>query len=166
MNSYPSLGHEEAVAAGERVRSECARRGWTAVVAVADAHGEIVLLLRMDGAPSASTQIATNKAWTAARLRRPTSVFAKRLIKRNLRFEVFGDPRFVNEPGGLPVYRNGCWLGAVAVSGTSRVDTLALQTDADDEALALAGVALICDDYPPSIWNEFEGQSPDEGVAD
>jgi glc operon protein GlcG len=159
-----SLGADEAVAAIETIRLELARRRLTAVIAVADAHGELVALLRGDGAPYSSVGIATNKAWTAARLRRPTSVFAKRLASRQMSRDVFADRRFVNEPGGLPVYSKGAWLGAVAVSGTSTMDGLALQTDDDDESLASVAVLPLTDPYPPSIWNEFESAGPPGGA--
>ena len=48
-------------------RHELLRRGKAAVIAVADAHGELIALLRLDGTPLPSILIATNKAWTAAR---------------------------------------------------------------------------------------------------
>jgi glc operon protein GlcG len=43
-----------------------------AVIAVADSHGELIAFARMDGAPLSSIRIAANKAWTAARERKPT----------------------------------------------------------------------------------------------
>jgi uncharacterized protein GlcG (DUF336 family) len=39
---------------------------------VADSHGELLAFARMDGAPVSSIRIAMNKAWTAARERKPT----------------------------------------------------------------------------------------------
>ena len=35
----------------EAIRSELLRRGKAAVIAVADAHGELIALLRLDGTP-------------------------------------------------------------------------------------------------------------------
>ena len=64
------LGHREAAAAIEAVRAELARRRDTAVVAVGDAYGELVGLLRMDAAPVSAVQVAINKAYTSARMRR------------------------------------------------------------------------------------------------
>jgi len=43
-----------------------------AVIAVADSHGELMAFAPMDGAPVSSIRIAANKAWTAARERKPT----------------------------------------------------------------------------------------------
>ncbi len=62
MRQVDSLGHADAERAIEAVQSELLRRDKTAVVAVADAQGELVGLLRLDGAPLPSITIATNKA--------------------------------------------------------------------------------------------------------
>jgi glc operon protein GlcG len=72
MRAYGSLGHDLAAVATEAIRDELARRAKPAVIAVADVHGELISLVRLDGASPASVLIATNKAWTAARERQPT----------------------------------------------------------------------------------------------
>ena len=54
------LGHEDAMVAVAAVRAELTARCDTAVVAVGDAHGELVALLRMDGAPLGAVQVAFN----------------------------------------------------------------------------------------------------------
>jgi uncharacterized protein GlcG (DUF336 family) len=46
-----SLGHAEAPLAIQSIQAELLQRGKTAVIAVADAHGELIGLLHMDGAP-------------------------------------------------------------------------------------------------------------------
>ena len=46
MNSYTSLGQAEAQAAIAAIQAELIRRGQAAVIAVADAHGELIGLLR------------------------------------------------------------------------------------------------------------------------
>ena len=72
MKTVPVLGHAEALACVDAIRAELARRGQTAVIAVADAHGELVALLRLDGAPLSSIGVASNKAYTAARMQLTT----------------------------------------------------------------------------------------------
>src|SRR5664279_4018326 len=72
MRSYMSLGIHEADLAVDAITADLTRTGRAAVIAVADVHGELVTLVRLDGAPPASILIAANKAWTAARERRPT----------------------------------------------------------------------------------------------
>jgi uncharacterized protein GlcG (DUF336 family) len=72
----------------------------------------------MDGAPIPTTEIARDKAWTAATFRRPSSEVSQ-----------FGDPnvsgygfnvqnwneRLTTIPGGLPIWRDGHVIGAIGV---------------------------------------------------
>ena len=98
----PVLGHEDAAIAVETIRDELARRGKSAVIAVADAHGELLALLRTDGAPLSSIAVATNKAWTAARLRRATRVLGAGVRARGIEIGYYGDPRLTGFGGGVP----------------------------------------------------------------
>jgi glc operon protein GlcG len=90
-----------------------------AVIAVADSHGELIAFARMDGAPISSIRIAANKAWTAARERKSTKEIGEKARHPEKGFDIayFGDSRFVGWGGGVPVWRNGEVVGAVAVSG-------------------------------------------------
>ena len=107
-----------------------------AVIAVADCRGELIALVRMDGAPVASVVIATNKAWTAARAGKSTQEVGEKVRhpERGHDISYYGDPKFVGWGGGIPVMKNGEVAGAVAVSGLSSKE------DAD---LAKIGVDLI-----------------------
>jgi glc operon protein GlcG len=131
-----SLGHDDAQGAIEAIRAELARRGKAAVVAVADAQGELIALLRLDGAPRASIQIAQSKAWTAARERKPSGDIGKRSRDPEHGFDIayFGDSRYIGWGGGLPVKVGEVVVGAVAVSGLSQEE---------DVELAAMGVAAI-----------------------
>jgi glc operon protein GlcG len=113
--------------------------GKSAVVAVADCHGELIAFSRMDGAPVSSIRIAVNKAWSAARERKATKEIGERARHPEKGFEIayFGDPQFVGWPGGVPVWRNNEVVGAVAVSG--------LPSEVDVE-LATFGASLV-EDY-------------------
>jgi glc operon protein GlcG len=125
-----TLGHNDAQGAIETIRAELARRGKAAVIAVADAHGELIALLRMDGAPGASIQIAQSKAWTAARERKPSGDIGKRSRDPEHGFDIayFGDPRYIGWGGGLPVKIGEAVVGAVAVSGLSQEEDVELAT--------------------------------------
>ena len=122
MRQVTTLGHVEAQKAIQAVASELGRRQKQAVVAVADAHGELVGLLRLEGAPLPSITIAANKAWTAARERKPTYDIgqASRDPEHGFDMAYYGDPRFVGWGGGVPVVLEGQVVGAVAVSGLSQ----------------------------------------------
>jgi len=138
LDSRPELGHRDATRAIATLESELARRGQTAVIAVADAHGELLALLRLDGAPRAPIQIAMNKAFTAARERRPTFDIGRdaRHPERGFDIVYYGDPRYVGWGGGVPVVYAGQVIGAVAASGLH---------EQEDMRLAALGVAAICD---------------------
>jgi glc operon protein GlcG len=140
MRQVSSLGHAEAQKAIQAVQAELVRRQKQAVVAVADAHGELIGLLRLDGAPLPSITIAANKAWTAARERKPTYDIgqASRDPEHGFDMAYYGDPRYVGWGGGLPVLVDGLVVGAVAVSGLS---------EEEDAELAGMGAAAILE--PP-----------------
>ena len=134
MRTRPALEHRAAVAALEAIRQAVEARGKSAAIAIADAHGELIAFVRCDGALLSSGPLAINKAFTAARLDRPTRVLGETLRARGTDVAFYGDPRYVGFGGGLPVRIDGVAIGAVAVSGLS---------DEEDEALAAMGVALL-----------------------
>lgn len=137
MRTIASLGLDDARRAVAAIEAELARRGdKPAVIAVADAHGELILLVRHDGAPLPSILIATNKAFTAARERKPSRAVGEAARDPVKGFDVayFGDPRYLGWGGGVPVRVDGEVAGAVAVSGLPQVE---------DMELAEIGVAAI-----------------------
>jgi len=136
MNRIVSLGHEEAQRAIQAIQAELVKRGKAAVIAVADAQGEPIGLLRLDGAKLPSIAIAANKAWTAARERKPTREVGQASRDPVSGFDIayFGDPRYIGWGGGVPVVVDGAVVGAVAVSGLS---------EAEDVELAQIGLAAI-----------------------
>ena len=136
MRTCTSLGHHEADLASDAIRAELTRRSKAAVIAISDVHGELVTLVRLDGAPPASILIAANKAWTAARERRPTREIGQSARDPQAGFDMayYGDPRYIGWGGGLPVMIEGSVVGAVAVSGLS---------EHEDMELAGIGVAAI-----------------------
>jgi len=119
MNQYTSLGHAEAQRAIEAIQAELVKRGKAAVIAVADAHGELISLLRIDDAPLPSIVIATNKAWTAARERKPSRELGQAARDPINGFDMayYGDARYIGWGGGVPVIIDGVVVGSVAVSG-------------------------------------------------
>jgi glc operon protein GlcG len=131
-----SLGQEEAQIAIDVIREELMERNKAAVIAVADAHGELIMLLRMDGARLPSIQIAANKAWTAAREQKPTRQLGQEARDPVDGFDLayFGDARYIGWGGGLPVVIEGQTVGAVAVSGLPELE---------DMEVAELGVAAI-----------------------
>jgi len=84
----------------------------------------------MDSAPVSSIHIAMNKAWTAACERKPTKEIGEKVKNPEKGHDIsyYGDPRYVGWGGGIPVWKNGEVVGAVAVSGLSSNEDIALAT--------------------------------------
>jgi glc operon protein GlcG len=130
------FGYDDARRALDAISAELSRRGFAAVIAVADDHGELIALIRMDRAPLSSIVIAANKAWTAARERKPSFEVGRAVRNPESGFDIayYGDQRYVGWGGGVPVVIEGTLVGAVAVSGAP---------EAVDVEVAALGVAAI-----------------------
>jgi len=130
------MDYEDAKRMIDTVVEQALQMKRAAVIAVADAHGELLAFARMDGAPLSSILVATNKAWTAARERKPTKDIGDKVRHPEKGFDIayYGDDRFVGWGGGLPVSKNGHIVGGIGVSGLS---------SAEDIALATVGVDLL-----------------------
>lgn len=131
-----TIEYAEARVALEAIFAEVSKRGKAAVIAVCDAHGDLIAFARMDGAPLSSITIAMNKAYSAARERKLTKEIgtASRNPEKGFDIGYFGDPRFTGWGGGIPVWKNGRVIGALAVSGLP---------EAEDIELAEMGVAVM-----------------------
>jgi glc operon protein GlcG len=136
MRNEPTLSDSDAQIAVAAIRDQLKAEGKAAVIAVADAQGELLAFLRTDGAKRAPIQIAMNKAFTAAREQRPSFEIGRdaRHPERGFDIAYYGDSRYVGWGGGVPVVHAGQVIGAVGVSG--------LPED-EDMRLATLGVAAI-----------------------
>jgi glc operon protein GlcG len=136
MQQIHTLGHADAQLAIDAIQKELLKRGHAAVIAVADNHGELIGLLRLDGAALGSVTIASNKAWTAARERKPSKEVGLGVRNPDTGFDIayFGDKRYIGWGGGVPVKVNNEVVGAVAVSGLP---------EAEDMEVVQLGVAAI-----------------------
>lgn len=123
-----TIAYAEAKRALDGLMDEIGRRGKAGVIAVADAHGELIALARMDGAPLSSITIAMNKAYTAARERKPSKEIGRKSRNSEEGFEMsyFGDPRFTGWGGGVPVWKDESVVGSIAVSGLPQSEDMEL----------------------------------------
>ena len=139
MKEIPAIDYQDAKRIVDAIVQKALEQQKAAVIAVADAHGELLAFARMDGAPLSSIRVAANKAWTAARERKPTKEIGEKIRHPEKGFDIafYGDPKFVGWGGGLPIWRNGQVVGAIGVSGLS---------SAEDIALATAGLELLAAD--------------------
>ena len=136
MRTPPTLDYSEAKRAVDLIVEKAVAMQKAVVVAVADSHGELISFARMDGASLPSIAIAMNKAWTAARARKPTQEIGDKVRHPEKGYDIayHGDPRFVGWGGGVPIWKNGEVAGAIGVSGL---------TSAEDVSLATLGAELI-----------------------
>lgn len=134
MQSHLELGETEARLAIDACAAELRRRKKVGSIAVGDKHGELIALLRMDGALLPSAGIAANKVFTSSRLRQPSGALGRAALAEGWDVYYHGDVRYLGWDGGAPVfYREQC-VGSVAVSGL---------TGAEDFEIAEIGVNAI-----------------------
>ena len=136
MKTLHTIDYSDAQRIIDLIVNKALQMQKAAVIAVADSHGELMAFARMDGAPVSSIRIAANKAWTAARERKPTKDIGDKVRHPEKGHDIayYGDARFVGWGGGLPICRDGEVVGAIGVSGLSADE---------DTALAALGVELI-----------------------
>ncbi len=119
------------IAAGERKAEEI---GQPMNIAVADAGGNLVAHVRMDGAWMGSIDISIKKAWTARAFDIATKDLAEHSQSGGQFFGIHAsnDGRVMIFAGGVPLKRGGKVVGSVGVSGGS---------GAQDQAVAEAAAA-------------------------
>ncbi len=132
MITESTLSYADAKGVIDNISAELTKRGKAAVIVVADNHGELIALARMDGAPLSSLAIAANKAWTAARECKSSKEIGQAARDRENGFDIgyFGDPKFTGWGGGVPVWKDGKVIGAIAVSGLPEADDIELAASA------------------------------------
>ncbi len=131
MYQTMNLSHAEAQAMIAAVQKKLEAERKAAAIAVTDSHGELIAFLRMDGCHLPPGSIAINKAFTAARERKPSGEIGASSRTRPYPMTNYGDLRYTGWAGGFPVIHQGAVVGAIGISGL----------DEEQEA-ALARIAL------------------------
>jgi glc operon protein GlcG len=128
MRTVHTIDYSEAKRAVDLVVEKALQMQKAAAIAVADSHGDPVYFARMDGVPVSSIRIAMNKARTAARERKSTKEIGEKVKHPEKGHDIayYGDPKYVGWGGGIPVWKNSEVIGAVAVSGLSSTEDIAL----------------------------------------
>ena len=131
MRNRPTLTASDVQKMVAACKSEATKNKWNVSIAVVDDAGYLLHLERLDGAGPVTAEVATEKAVTAARTRRPSKFWEDRIKER---------PSFMKFPGVLPLqggvpvmYQNEC-VGAIGVSGVQ---------SHEDEQIAYAGAAAL-----------------------
>jgi uncharacterized protein GlcG (DUF336 family)/YHS domain-containing protein len=115
------------------IEAEAMRLGVGPAIAVVDDGGNLVTVVRMDGAFDAAPRVSTGKARTAAMFRKPTRDFEN--IVNKGRFTMTALEDFTPLQGGVPIVYAGQTIGAVGVSG-------AASAQQDDELASLGAKAI------------------------
>src|SRR5438132_3173496 len=131
--TVPALTYEGARAAAEAANAVAAERGVEPVIAVVDAGGDLIYLLRPDGAQVASANVSIDKARTAAIYRRPSKDFEYQASSG--RPSALHPARAVPLQGGMPILADGEVVGGIGVSGASSAD--------EDQELATIGAQAL-----------------------
>jgi glc operon protein GlcG len=131
--TVPALTYEGARAAAEAANAVAAERGVEPVIAVVDAGGDLIYLLRPDGAQLASTNVSVDKARTAAIYRRPSKDFEDQAS--NGRPSALHLARAVPLQGGMPILHDSEVVGGIGVSGASSAD--------EDQELSVLGAQAL-----------------------
>ncbi|MFM2371794.1 MAG: uncharacterized protein RIS85_1516, partial [Pseudomonadota bacterium] len=100
--SLPSPVIEQALAAA---RAQAEALGARVVIALVDTGGNLAGFLRMPGAFLVSSDLAVDKAWTAASFGMTTRGFSELLetTPRAVRDGLLRRPRVTEVPGGAPI---------------------------------------------------------------
>lgn len=120
-SSQDAITCEAAAAVVGACVEQAREAGLKVCAAVVDSSGVLTAFLRMPGAPFHSTDIAIDKAYTAASFGLPTAQLGEAMLQHSAAVQkgVLLRPRIVLFGGGLPLQHDGAQIGAVGVSGAT-----------------------------------------------
>jgi glc operon protein GlcG len=134
-NPYgPPIGAEAAKKVAAAALAEARKNNWNEIVAIVDPAGVLVYFEKIDDAQLGSSQVAINKARSAALFKRPTKAFQDALAAGGAGLRILGIEGAVPVEGGVPLIVEGKIIGAVGVSGDA--------SDHDGQC-AMAGAAVL-----------------------
>ena len=123
---------EDAQRMAAAARRSAVQNGLTVVIAVVDDGGHLILLEKMDGTQKGSVRVAEQKARTAILFKRPTKAFEDMVLQG--RPVMMTLPDVICLEGGLPLIRDGVFIGAIGVSGLK---------SSEDGVVAAAGASAL-----------------------
>lgn len=132
MKSKPILTVEDIKKIAAAAEREAVTNGWNVAIAICDDGGHLLWLLRMDGNPPSSVDLAIHKARTAALGRRESRIYEEMINTGRTSF--LSAPLTAMLEGGVPIVAEGQYIGAVGVSGVK---------SAQDAQIAKAGIAAL-----------------------
>lgn len=124
-----SLSLEDARKAAVAAAAEAKKNKWNMAIAVVDDGGHLIYFERIDQTQTGSIDIAIGKARTAANYKRPTKALEDAVNAGQ--HAILSYPNTLPREGGLPIFADGTFLGAIGVSGGK---------SSEDAQVATAGV--------------------------
>jgi glc operon protein GlcG len=110
-----ALTLEVAKQMASAAEAEAAKNQWTMVTAIVDDGGNLIYLQRMDETQIGSVEVATKKAQTAIKFKRPTKVLEDAVAGG--RAVIMTLTGALPIEGGLPITVDGRIIGAIGLSG-------------------------------------------------
>ena len=132
MQKNLSLAMAKTIA--EATIAECQSKGLNTSAAVVDRSGQLMVVLRSEGASIQTVEMARRKAYTAKMFRLPTSEFQRRTASDPTLLPQRDVADILALGGGMPLQIGNDFIGGVGSSGSSQEQ---------DEACAKAGVAKV-----------------------
>jgi len=132
MKTRPMLTLDDCRKVSAAAEAEAKKNKWNVCIAILDDGGDLLHLIRMDGATPANSRIASEKGRTAAETRRSTAMWEERV--KSGRMAMLSMPGVTPVQGGVPIVVDGECIGAVGVSGVQ---------SHEDEQIAKVGIAAL-----------------------
>lgn len=133
MKNKPVLELADLKVIAQAAETEAIRNNWAVSIAIVDDGGHLLWLQRLDGAAPISAHIAPAKANAAAMGRRESKSYEDMINGGRVSFLSAPDLKGMLE-GGVPIVRDGQYIGAVGVSGVKSTE---------DAQIARAGIAAL-----------------------
>lgn len=131
MEYKPQLTSDDAARIVQAAQQDALSTGCRVSIAVVDAAGDLLAFVRLDGAIGPSCSVAIEKARTAARWKRDTLHWEKRVAEKPTYSHL---PENFAIEGGISLEFEGHCVGGIGVSGA--------RTD-DDARIAVTGAARL-----------------------
>lgn len=130
QNDESLMTYDLATRAMDAAEEYARDQGWNVTILITDQNNNPVMLRRIDGAGGRTFAFATAKALVVTETGLASGEYGERLEAGDIE-EVEGGVTFA---GGVPVFRNGQMIGAIATSGVRA---------AQDEEVSVAGAEAI-----------------------
>lgn len=112
-----AVGIDEALNLARNAQQHCRTLNRDIAVAVVDASGQALLMLRAEGVGPHNLEAARRKAFTALSTRQPTLQLGRQARSQPDTDALQYLPELLLLGGGVPLRRDGTFIGAIGVAG-------------------------------------------------